>query len=76
MPKFGLGPDFLLRGQEDELIKNYKKYMIDIAVLLGAKREYADKELTESLDFEIKLVNVRNILWNKSLSYLIVNTII
>ncbi|XP_057333847.1 neprilysin-2-like isoform X2 [Microplitis mediator] len=57
LPKFGLVPDFLLRGQEDEVIKNYKKYMIDIAVLLGAEREYADKELTESLEFEIKLVN-------------------
>lgn len=33
--------------------------MVDIAVLFGAKREVAKKELLESLQFEIKLANVR-----------------
>lgn len=32
--------------------------MIDIAVIFGADRARAEKELKESLDFEIKLANV------------------
>lgn len=35
----------------------YLKLMIELAVLLGAKRDYAAKEMRKVLDFEIKLAN-------------------
>lgn len=34
------------------------QYMVDLAVIYGADRERANKELTESLNFEIALANV------------------
>ena len=33
--------------------------MVDIAVILGADKARAKKELKESLEFEMKLANVR-----------------
>lgn len=38
--------------------------MVDIAVMFGASKERAEKELKESLQFEINLANVsKNILY-------------
>ena len=34
---------------------SYYNYMVNVAVLLGAERSVAEKELRESLQFEIKL---------------------
>lgn len=58
MPPLGVSPPFLSKGLENQLVKDYKKYSVDVAVLLGADRESAERELTESLLFEIKLANV------------------
>jgi hypothetical protein len=33
--------------------------MVELSVLLGARREYAQKEMIKVLDFETKLANVR-----------------
>ncbi|KAK9888869.1 hypothetical protein WA026_001089 [Henosepilachna vigintioctopunctata] len=55
---FGLRREFLTKGLEDKLVKAYFDYMIDIAVLFGADRARALKELEESLRFEIKLANI------------------
>lgn len=57
-PSLGLRREFLIKGVKDKLVKAYYDYMVDIAVLFGAERERATKELMESLDFEIKLANV------------------
>lgn len=35
--------------------------MVDIAVIYGAERSRAERELMESLEFEMKLANVRYI---------------
>ena len=43
---------------EDKIVRAYYDYQVDIAVLLGADRSRAEKELKESLEFEIKLANV------------------
>ena len=32
--------------------------MIELAILLGARREHAEREMPKVLDFEIKLANV------------------
>ncbi|XP_022914109.1 neprilysin-2 isoform X2 [Onthophagus taurus] len=54
----GLRREFLIKGVEDKLVKAYYDYMVDIAVIFGANKTNAEKELKESLDFEIKLANI------------------
>ena len=36
----------------------YYKYLVDIAVILGANRDRAVKEIHESIEFEMQLANV------------------
>ncbi|XP_045472319.1 neprilysin-2-like isoform X1 [Harmonia axyridis] len=55
---FGLRREFLTRGLSDKLVRAYYDYMVDIAVLFGAEKTRASKELEESLNFEIKLANI------------------
>lgn len=47
------------KGLEDKIVKAYYEYMVDIAVIYGAERSRAERELMESLEFEMKLANVR-----------------
>ncbi|CAH1130598.1 unnamed protein product [Ceutorhynchus assimilis] len=54
----GLRREFLIKGLEDKLVKAYYDYMVDIAVLFGAEKSRAAKELKESLEFEMKLANI------------------
>lgn len=58
-PSLGLSREFLVEGMNDKIVKAYYKYMIDIAVILGAPKEVAKKEMTESLEFEKALATVR-----------------
>ncbi|XP_066143642.1 neprilysin-2 isoform X1 [Euwallacea fornicatus] len=54
----GLRREFLTKGMNEKLVKAYYNYMVDIAVLFGAERERATKELMDSLEFEMKLANI------------------
>lgn len=54
----GLRREFLVKGLDDKLVKAYYDYMVDIAVIFGADRKVASRELRDSLDFEIKLANI------------------
>lgn len=54
----GLRREFLTKGLDDKLVRAYYEYMVDIAVLFGADKSRATKELRESLEFEMKLANV------------------
>ncbi|XP_015116946.1 neprilysin-2 isoform X2 [Diachasma alloeum] len=54
----GLSREYLSKGLDDKIVKAYYSYMVDIAVILGAKREFAEKQLLQSLKFEIKLANI------------------
>ncbi|GLV37814.1 Neprilysin 2 [Carabus blaptoides fortunei] len=56
--QLGLRREYLIKGLEDKIVKAYYEYMIDIAVIFGAEREAAKKELMDSLQFEIKLANI------------------
>ena len=50
-----------MKGQESKESKYkdaYLNYMIKIAMLLGANETHAASEMTEVLEFEIKLANV------------------
>ncbi|KAJ6649466.1 Neprilysin-2 [Pseudolycoriella hygida] len=55
---FGLSNEFLKKGLEEERVKAYQKFMIDVAVLFGANRSRAEIELKESLQFEIALAQL------------------
>lgn len=54
----GVQREYLTKGLEDKIVKGYYKYMVDVAVTLGADKARAERELKESLDFEIKLANI------------------
>ena len=49
----------LVEGMNDSTAAAYYKYMVDTAVILGADKTRAEKELKESFDFETKLARVR-----------------
>ncbi|XP_057333833.1 neprilysin-2-like [Microplitis mediator] len=57
-PKF----EFLYKDIENQwnnsMINAYYKYMVDVAKLLGANETQAKVELMESLEFELKLINI------------------
>ncbi|KAF5303211.1 hypothetical protein FQA39_LY10124 [Lamprigera yunnana] len=54
----GLRREFLIKGLDDKLVKAYYDYVVDIAVIFGADKNVATKELKDSLEFEIKLANI------------------
>lgn len=53
--------EFLIKGFEEKNVKAYYEFMVDNAVIFGASRERAEKELLESLEFETRLANVSSI---------------
>ncbi|XP_067006028.2 neprilysin-2 isoform X2 [Anabrus simplex] len=54
----GVSREYLVKGLEDKIVNAYYQYMVDVAVLLGAERSDAEKELKDSLNFEIALANI------------------
>lgn len=54
----GLSREYLSKGFEDKIVKAYYEYMVDMAVIYGADRKRAERELKESVEFEMKLANV------------------
>ncbi|XP_015600086.1 neprilysin-2 isoform X3 [Cephus cinctus] len=54
----GLSREYLSKGFDDKIVQAYYSYMVDIAVILGANKATAAKELKQSLEFEIKLANI------------------
>lgn len=45
-------------GTDEKVLVGYFRYMVDIAVIFGADRRRAMKELKESLNFELKLAKI------------------
>jgi len=54
----GLEQTYLAKGIHDKNVDIYYRYMVDIAVLFGADRQRAIKEMGESLEFEIELAKI------------------
>jgi hypothetical protein len=54
----GLSREYLTKGFSEKLVDAYYKYLVDIAVTLGADKNRAIKEIHDSLEFEMKLANV------------------
>lgn len=57
-PEFGLRMEFLVKGIEDTNVKAYFDFMVDAAVIFGANRSVAERELMDSLNFETELAKV------------------
>lgn len=51
----GMSREYLIKGFEDKDVQHYFRYMVDTAILFGAKPEDAKRELKDSLLFEIEL---------------------
>lgn len=49
-------PEFMF--ERCEHFDDYRAYMVDVAVIFGANRTNADKELHEAQEFELKLKEV------------------
>lgn len=62
-PDLGLSQVFLLKGLENPVVKAYHSFQVDLAVLYGADKTRAEKEMRDALDFEIALANVRSPCW-------------
>jgi membrane metallo-endopeptidase-like protein 1 len=54
----GLSREYLIQGVDNKIVQAYHKYQVDMAVLYGADRTRAEKEMREVLDFEFALANV------------------
>ncbi|KAH8381748.1 hypothetical protein KR093_011645, partial [Drosophila rubida] len=53
-----LSREYLVKGFNETLVSAYYDYMVDIAVLFGAKKEEAKEQLLQSLEFEMALANI------------------
>lgn len=53
--------EYLIKGIEDKIVAAYHQYQVDMSVLYGAKREDAEKQMRDVLEFEFALANVRSI---------------
>ncbi|XP_054719763.1 neprilysin-2-like [Uloborus diversus] len=49
--------NYLLKGMDDPLVAAYYQLMVDSAVLLGANKTTAQKEMKDALNFEIAIAN-------------------
>lgn len=56
----GLDREYLVGGLENPRVSAYLSYQVDMAVLFGAERNRAEREMRDVLDFEIALANVRH----------------
>ena len=57
-PKLGLRREYLIKGADNEKVKDYLQYMVDSAVFLGANREAALTEMKDALDLELKIAEL------------------
>lgn len=48
----------LLKGLDNPVVKAYHSFQVDMAVLYGADRERAEKDMKEAFEFETALANV------------------
>lgn len=57
----GFNPLYLKSGIGDPKVYNYYRYMVDVAVALGAQKSRAESELLESLKFEVQLSKIMEV---------------
>ena len=57
-PTLGLSREYLVKGLEDQGVRAYLKYMVNMAILFGAPEERANREMREVLDLEIQVAKI------------------
>lgn len=57
-PSTGVNVEYLINGLEDKIVQAYYAYMVNTAVIFGADRKRAERELNDTLNFEIALAKV------------------
>ena len=50
--------DYYLKDRDDNMLKAYENFAVNVAMLLGAQRSQALPDMREMIDLEIKLANV------------------
>lgn len=51
--------EYFLKDSSEKERKAYLKLMVEVAILFGADREIAEIDMTDVLDLETKIANVR-----------------
>lgn len=59
-----MNQELLVKGLEESTVKAYYNYMVDLAVIMGAKKPKAEDELKKALNFEIALAEVITFLFS------------
>ncbi|XP_063696900.1 neprilysin-2 isoform X1 [Culicoides brevitarsis] len=54
----GISREYLIKGWNNTIVQAYYSYSVDMAVLFGADRNRAEKELKQSVEFEMSLANI------------------
>lgn len=57
-PDFGLSEKFTLQGFDHARVKQYYNFMVDVAVIYGANRSFAEREMHDVLEFKTNLAKV------------------
>lgn len=55
---FALEREYILEGLNNTAVKAYYKFMVEMAMILGADKKIAEEELLKSLLFELELIQV------------------
>lgn len=58
---FGISSIYLKQGRCDKMVDSYYRYMVDVAIKLGATRDRAEIELKQSLEFEVNLAKISQV---------------
>ncbi|KAL7644945.1 UNVERIFIED_CONTAM: hypothetical protein RMT77_004762 [Armadillidium vulgare] len=57
-PALGMSREYLIKGNNDSDVKAYLKYSVDVAVLMGAPKERAVKDMFDVLQFQMEIANI------------------
>ena len=69
----GMSREYLIKGFDDKDVQFYYRYMLETALLFGAKPDRAKKEMKEALLFEIELANASTAKENRRNATLLYN---
>jgi len=57
-PGLGMSREYLMKGLEDDDVQAYFTYMKDVAMLLGADETETDKQMLDTIKFEMELAKI------------------
>ncbi|KAF5280973.1 hypothetical protein FQR65_LT14897 [Abscondita terminalis] len=57
-PSVGFSREYLIKGMNNTLVKAYFEFIVDVAVIFGAKRASAEMELKQCVEFQIEWAKI------------------